>query len=182
MKNLGTSEETGEMRQRKRIRLEHYDYSAPGKYFVTVCTANRETLFWSDSRGELCSPDANDDTGEHSSPLRLNLSYTGALVEREIQKISRIYDAVFVDKYCIMPDHIHMIISIESDECGKEITAPTLSRILKQFKGSITKQLGKSIWQKSFYEHTIRSQQDYDETWEYIENNPCSYINSQEQQ
>ena len=42
--------------KRKPIRIENYDYSTPGTYFITVCTANREKIFWSDRRGELCSP------------------------------------------------------------------------------------------------------------------------------
>ena len=46
---------------------------------------------------------------------------------------------------------------------------------MKQFKGSVTKQAGRPIWQKSFYDHGIRNQQDYNETWEYIENNPLKY-------
>ena len=42
--------------KRKQIRSKDYDYSTLGAYFITVCTANREKLFWSDRRGELCSP------------------------------------------------------------------------------------------------------------------------------
>ena len=42
--------------KRKQIRIKDYDYSTPGAYFITVCTANREKIFWSDRRGELCSP------------------------------------------------------------------------------------------------------------------------------
>ena len=42
--------------KRKHIRIEDYDYSTPGAYFITVCTANRERIFWSNSRGELRSP------------------------------------------------------------------------------------------------------------------------------
>lgn len=98
--------------KRKPIRIEDYDYSTPGAYFITICTANREKLFWSDRRGELCSP----------------------------------------------------------------VSAPTISRVMKQFKGSITKQVGRPIWQKSFYDHGIRNQQDYNEIWQYIENNPLKYL------
>ena len=58
---------------------------------------------------------------------------------------------------------------------GRTQFAPTISRVMKQFKGSITKQVGRPIWQKSFYDHGIRNQQDYDEIWEYIENNPLKY-------
>ena len=53
---------------------------------------------------------------------------------------------------------------------------PTISRIVKQFKGSITKQIGKTIWQKSFYDHAVRNQRDYDEICEYIENNPIKFL------
>lgn len=148
---------------RKVIRIENYDYSTPGAYFITVCTANREKLFWSNRRGELCSS------------VNVPLSDIGIIVDNEIKKLNSVYDTVRVDKYCIMPDHIHFIISINADENGRSQIAPTISRVIKQFKGSITKQIGRPIWQKSFYDHGIRNQQDYDEIWQYIENNPLKY-------
>ena len=161
--------------KRKQIRIDDYDYSTPGAYFITVCTANREKIFWSDRRGELCSLADTVTMGDHRSPLQANLSDVGIIVDNEIQKLHSTYDAVKVEKYCIMPDHIHFIISISTDENGRTQFAPTISRVIKQFKGSITKQIGRPIWQKSFYDHGIRNQQDYDEIWEYIENNPLKY-------
>ena len=149
--------------KRKPIRIEDYDYSTPGAYFITVCTANREKIFWSDRRGEL------------RSPANVPLSDIGMIVDNEIQKLNTVYDSVRVDKYCIMPDHIHMILTIELDEYRRTQFAPTISRVIKQFKGSITKQVGMPIWQKSFYDHGIRNQQDYNEIWQYIENNPLKY-------
>ena len=152
-----------ELPKRKNIRIEDYDYSTPGAYFITVCAANREKIFWSDRRGEL------------RSPANVPLSDIGMIVDNEIQKLITVYDSVRVDKYCIMPDHIHMILTIEADEYGRTQFAPTISRVIKQFKGSITKQVGRPIWQKSFYDHGIRNQRDYNEIWEYIENNPLKY-------
>ena len=149
--------------KRKSIRIVDYDYSTPGAYFITVCTANREKIFWSDRRGELCSP------------ANVPLSNIGITVDKEIQKLNSVYAAVRVDKYCIMPDHIHMILVIDTDENGRTQFAPTISRVIKQFKGSITKQVGRPIWQKSFYDHGIRNQQDYNEIRQYIENNPLKY-------
>ena len=90
-----------ELPKRKHIRIEDYDYSTPGAYFITVCTANREKIFWSDRRGELCSP------------ANVPLSDIGIIV-----------DSVRVDKYCIMPDHIHFILSIDTDENGRTQLAP----------------------------------------------------------
>ena len=40
----------------------------------------------------------------------------------------------------------------------------------------VSRQLGRAVWQKSYYDHAIRNMQDYDEIWEYIENNPLKYI------
>jgi len=165
-----------ELPKRKDIRIPNFDYSTPGAYFITVCTANREKIFWSDCRGDLWSPANNDQTGNQRSPLRVELSDVGMIVEKEIKKINTVYDAIYVDKYCIMPDHIHMILSIRTDTDGRPQVAPTISRVVQQFKGSITKQMGRPIWQKSFYDHGIRNQRDYDEIWEYIENNPLKYL------
>ena len=151
---------------RKQNRIEDHDYSSPGAYFITICVKDRIKIFWSARRGELCSP------------AKIPLSDIGILVDNEIQKLNSIYTAVTVDKYCIMPDHIHLILTIHSDKYGRTQFAPTISRVLKQFKGSITKQLGYSIWQKSFYDHGIRNRHDYDEIYKYIENNPLKYINA----
>lgn len=152
-----------ELPKRKSIRIRGYDYSAPGAWFITICTANREKIFWSDCRGELCSPE------------KIPLSDTGIIVYNEVQKLGSIYEAVHVDKFCIMPDHIHMILTMGTDSGGRTQFAPTVSRVIKQFKGSVTKHVGKPIWQKSFYDHGIRNRQDYDAVWEYIENNPLKY-------
>ena len=150
--------------KRKTTRIQNYDYSTPGAYFITICTANRERIFWSDRRGELCSPD------------NVPLSDIGFIVDGEILKTGSIYSSVNIDKYCIMPDHIHLILSITTDADGRTQFAPTISRVIKQFKGSVSKQIGRPIWQKSFYEHVIRNRQDYDEIWKYIENNPLKYL------
>ena len=122
-----------ELPKRKTIRIKGYDYSTAGAYFITICTANREEIFWSDGRGELCSPDCPQ------------LTDIGTIVDNEIRKIDGIYDVVDVEKYCVMPNHIHMLLVIRSDADGRTQFAPTVSRVVKQFKGSITKQIGKPI-------------------------------------
>lgn len=160
-------QEMRELPKRRSIRIANYNYSLPGMYFITICTANREKIFWNNRRGDL------------RSPASVPLSEIGKIVNDEVHKLNSIYTAVHIDKYCIMPDHIHMILIISTDADGRTQFAPTISRVIKQFKGSITKQIGSSIWQKSFYEHTIRNQQDYDEIWEYIENNPAKYALNQ---
>lgn len=146
---------------RKNIRLPEYDYSAAGAYFLTLCVKDRNPILW-EGRGELCSPG--------------KLSDVGKLVEEELRHLDSVYENVRLDKYCIMPDHIHMILFLE-DNGGRTQFAPTVSRVIKQFKGVVTKRLGFSLWQRSFYEHVIRNEQDYRETWAYIDGNPMkTYI------
>jgi REP element-mobilizing transposase RayT len=99
-----------ELPKRKTIRIEDYDYSAPGAYFITVCVNNRKPILWNVGAA-TCRP---------------NLSRIGSVVETAILQIPEHYPAVSVDKYCVMPDHLHMILSINTDENGRQIAAPTL--------------------------------------------------------
>lgn len=125
--------------KRKNIRLNDYNYSSNGAYFITICTKNKENLLWKNV-GANCV-----------RPLdQLPLSKIGIVIENEIYKLNTVYENIKVDKYQIMPNHIHLIIFIYEDSNGRTQFAPTISRIIKQFKGSITKQIGFSIWQNPF--------------------------------
>ena len=148
---------------RKQIRIKNYDYATPGAYFITVCTANREKIFWHGVGADIIRPG--------NPPL----SASGKIAEQAVLQIASHYENISVDKYCIMPDHIHLILRIESNVSGRMISAPTISTVVGSMKRWVSRQIGKPIWQKSFYEHGIRNQQDYDEIWTYIENNPLKY-------
>ena len=151
--------------KRKNIRLNDYNYSSNGAYFITICTKNKENLLWKNV-GANCV-----------RPLdQLPLSKIGIVIENEIYKLNTVYENIKVDKYQIMPNHIHLIIFIYEDSNGLTQFAPTISRIIKQFKGSITKQIGFSIWQKSFYDRIIRNEKEYQSVWNYIHNNPLKYL------
>jgi len=74
-----------------------------------------------------------------------------------------------------MPNHMHFIIVIINTENGRTQVAPIISRIIQQFKGSISKQIGFSIWQKLFYDSIIRNENEYLRIWEYIDQNPLKW-------
>ena len=59
-----------------------------------------------------------------------------------------------------------------ADETGRPSPAPTMSRVVNQLKGYITKRIGRSIWQKLFYDHVVRNKCEYQEYSKYIYNNP----------
>ncbi len=153
-----------ELPKRKNIRLKDYDYSQNGVYFVTICVKNKEPLLW--NVGATCGrPLVNNQ----------NLSEYGIIVNDEVDKLNNVYgELVNVDKYVIMPNHIHLLIVLNNGIVvdGRPQVAPTISRIIKQFKGSITKQIGFSFWQKFFYDHIVRNEKEYFKIWEYIDTNP----------
>ena len=161
--------------ERKTIRLQEFDYSSPGAYFVTICTQGRRNLLW-DMRNRVDSAvGAAISRPQNATDLPYVLSAAGEWVQHGIGNIPQIYPGVSVEKYVIMPNHIHMILSINRDESGRLIAAPTISTIIGQMKRWISKQAGTGLWQKSFHEHVIRGEKDYREIWDYIENNPARW-------
>jgi len=148
------------MNARKRNRLKHYDYSQNGVYFITICAKGHKQLFGAIDVGAACG-----------CP---QLSNIGKLIEAEISRLSQIYSGIYVDCYTIMPNHLHMVIVI-GRESRRPQAAPTISHIINQFKGVVSKRAGFSIWQKSFHDHIIRNEADYIRIAEYIENNPLKW-------
>ena len=146
--------------ERKPNRLQEYDYNENGAYFVTICTQNR---------CKILSSIVGDDA--HIVP-----SIYGRVVEKYIRNVPEI------EKYVLMPDHIHMIIRLDNGSMWA--STPTyakpqhnrVSNIVRSLKILVSKEIGKSIFQRSYSDHVIRNQQDYDEVWQYIENNPQKWF------
>ena len=103
---------------RKPNRLPEYDYSQNGAYFVTVCIADKNNLFWDTVGAAISRPQIEDEELVPQPPL----STYGRIVEQGIQNILHRYPSVSVEKYCIMPDHIHMILCFAKDS-ERQITA-----------------------------------------------------------
>lgn len=141
--------------ERKILRLQNFDYSQNGAYFITICTRDRKQY--------LCKIVGDD---AHIVP-QIKLTNYGYIVEKYIKNVPGI------DKYVIMPNHIHMIIKVKNNGTMWASSPTTaIPQIIKSFKSLVTKQIGFSIWQRSYYDHIIRGEKDYLEIWEYIENNP----------
>ncbi len=143
--------------------MENYDYSSCGAYFITVCTLERRNYFWKNVGAII------------DRPQDVKLSLYGEIVNEAISNISSVYPALSVESYVIMPNHIHILLRICADECGRPVVAPTMSRVVKQLKGYVSKQVGTTIWQKSFHDHIIRNRKDYEEHLQYICENPIRW-------
>ncbi len=138
--------------KRKKLRLKNYDYSKEGMYFITICTKNRKKLL-----------------GKITEEKQIKLIKAGIIAKQHIEKIEQIYKNVIIDEYVIMPNHIHMLIEINRKN---EIT---ISRIIKQYKMSVSKEIGYGIWQKLFHEHVVRNEEEYYKIKEYIQNNVVNW-------
>ena len=152
-----------EERKRKNTRLKEYDYSSAGSYFITVCIKDKKPLLWNNVGASI------------ARPHKLELSQYGKIVDSAIRQIPSHYPNVNVDNYVVMPNHIHLLLSIEGDINGRAMLAPTLSQVIQQMKGYVSKQIGHSIWQKLFFDHIIRNEKDYIKHYTYIENNPVKW-------
>ncbi len=152
-----------ELPKRKDIRLKNYDCSSSGGYFLTICTSERRNYFWENVGATI------------GRPQDITLSQYGNIVDEAINNIPSIYPALDVDCYVIMPDHIHLLLIVRADEYGRPMVAPTMSRVVQQLKGYITKRIGSSIWQKLFVDHVIRNRQDYEKHVKYIYENPMKW-------
>lgn len=152
---------------RKQNRLSNFNYDTPGAYFITICVKERKPIL------------SDIIVGANTVRPEIRLTRYGEIVKNAIINIPIHYPAISVDKYVIMPEHIHILLEIHTDISGRTMFAPTIDRVIKQMKGYISKEIGFSIWQKSFNDHIIRNQEDYNSVCEYIVNNPKKFRNNQ---
>ena len=148
---------------RKKNRLTGFDYSSPNAYFITICTRERQKLFWT-AVGAT-----------NGRPPDLPLSPCGQVVRSAIETIPQHYPAYVLEHYVIMPNHIHLLLRIQADESGRPMVAPTVSTVVAQMKGAVTKQVGINVWQKGFHDHVVRTEADYQDIGTYIDNNPIMW-------
>ncbi len=143
--------------KRKQIRLKGYDYSTSGYYFVTICTNRKRKL--------LC-----DIVGEGLCALpSIKLTPIGKIVKQSIEYIDNNYDGISVNKFVIMPNHIHLI--LENQTGGHGDPPLQIYNIVGQFKSYTDNKYGGTLWQRSFHDHIIRGENDYLKIWNYIDTN-----------
>jgi REP element-mobilizing transposase RayT len=146
-----------EIHHRRSIRLQGYNYSQAGAYFVTICTFQRQHLFGTVNNGEI------------------QLNPIGQIVSGSWQKIPQHFPNAELDEFILMPDHLHGIIVI-SEQAEQSIS---LTTIIQNFKSIATRKINKitqnsgvSIWQRNYHERIVRNDQELHRLREYILTNP----------
>ena len=140
----------GQFYTRKKLRLQNYDYTEGNLVFVTICVEGKKWLL-----GRIRQPETEAD-----API-VELSEIGKVTDRFTSTVPGI------EKYVIMPNHVHMIVVNQPGE--------TISQKIRSWKILISKEIGKSIWQRSFYDHVIRDENDFLIKWKYIDDNPAKW-------
>ena len=143
---------------RKRNRIPGFDYSSANIYLLTVCTDRFQCMF-----GVVSS---------EGDTQRTILSPLGELVEEAVLEVPAHYPNVTVDAYSILPNHLHLLLRLDPADVPNP---PTVGRIIQQMKGFVTKACGKSVWEKGFHDRVIRSEQAYENAWNYVTYNPAKW-------
>lgn len=160
-----------EKTQRKIIRLQEYDYSRAGAYFVTICTQDKVHLF-----GDICDG-------------KMQLNIAGKAIKKWWLELEHKFDNAKIDKFVVMPNHLHgiiMLVNAKSDKTVAHIGA-TLQTILQWYKTMTTNRYIRGVgetgwtpflrklWQKSYYERVIRNDDELNRAREYILGNPMQW-------
>ena len=163
--------------RRRSIRLKDYDYSQEGAYFVTICAYGKKCIF-----GDVID-------------YRVELSPIGQIVSKFWFEIPKHFGSVYLDEFVVMPSHIHGIVMITGKRRGVKFNAPTrdddyysrisprkdtLSVIVRTYKSAVSSWCRKNgcedfHWQRNYYEHVIRSDDDLVQIREYIANNAVKW-------
>ena len=162
-------------RNRKSNRLQDYDYSQTGYYLVTICTQDRVNYFGEIEKGQM------------------QLSNIGQIVTNCWGAIPKHFRDTALDEFVVMPNHIHGIVVIVGNadlrslprDCiqpqNTDRSKMYLSKIVHGFKSSVTRMVRKRWndhafgWQKSFYDHVIRNDEDLYRIRAYVQNNPLNW-------
>jgi len=157
--------------QRKNTRLKEYDYSQQGAYFITICVRNKCELL-----GRIIVG-----AGFHARP-DCELTELGEEVEKVIENIQSIEQGVEIHKYSIMPNHVHMIVFLSMNDKDIQSVVGRVKSYTTRRWNEINGWAGghgnpplRSFWQRSYHDHIIRDEKDYQRIWQYIDENPVKW-------
>lgn len=167
---------------RHSMRLQGYDYSLPGAYFVTLCTHNQKSLF-----------------GTISASI-MQLNDFGRIIEYTWRDLPSHIKNIALGEYVIMPNHFHGIIQILGKKFITETPVgaslepalqhtglegnhrETLSEIVRQLKTFSARRInekrntpGEPVWQRNYWDHVIRDEEEYHNIILYIKTNPAQW-------
>jgi putative transposase len=143
---------------RKSNRLKNYDYNSSGAYHITICSDNRECIF-----SEI-----------NMTTYELTLTNIGKIVEESLKFLNN-KPGQYIDKYVIMPNHIHFILMLPDKITTDDRMHSRVSKTISSLKRFTNRKVGKNLWQRSSHDRIIRDEKEYLEHWRYIDENPMKW-------
>lgn len=151
--------------KRKPNRIPGYNYSTPGAYFLTLCVEQKRCLL-----GKIVG-------GAPLDAPKVLLTQAGATARKHLLSGNRI-PGIKLEKFVIMPNHIHLILLVDGGGGTSKAPSPTNAAVphfISTFKRFCHRDLGMPVFQRSYHDHVIRNEQDYLRIWQYIETNPAKW-------
>ena len=150
--------------KRKSNRLPDHDYGQAGVYFITICAAEKTCLF-----GQIVAPERENQAAE------VRLSPYGEILAEQICRMSDSASAVCVERWVIMPNHVHLLLRVKEDGRADRASNAAIPQFLSALKRITNRRAAVSLWQRSYYDHVVRNEEDYLRIWAYMENNPAKW-------
>ena len=152
---------------RKPTRLPEYCYSRCGLYFITICTKDKQCIL-----GTVSAPKNEAELPE------VHLSSVGSLVDAEIRRQNSCYSHIFIEKYIVMPNHVHLLLHLQNgsdDTAAVNRANEAIPKYISALKRFTNKFVGFDLWQRSYHDHIIRTEQEYLKIWQYIDSNAAKW-------
>lgn len=156
---------------RKVIRLQHFDYSSSGAYFLTLCIHNRRNLL-----GRIVqTSDGASLQGYKNRPDRM--------IQKWLHELEGKFDNVALDYYVIMPNHVHLIIFLDGKNVANDVPrimdwfkTMTVNEYIRGVKRGQYVPFSKRLWQRGYFDHVIRNEEDLYRCRKYIAENPEKWL------
>ena len=149
---------------RKPTRLPSFDYNRVGTYFLTLCTKEKRCIL-----GQV------QHAGSEADQPTILLSPLGILVKNQILTMMNLYRNISVDHFIVMPNHIHLLISIQTEKAETSPANAVIPMFISTLKRFSDKHAGDKLWQRSYHDHVVRNEQDYLRIWQYIDSNAAKW-------
>jgi putative transposase len=153
------------LKARKHLRMQGWDFTSPGWYFLTVCTKNMRSEFGTVVNGHMV------------------LSEAGRIADRFWREIPEHFPRAVVDEHVVMPNHVHGLLRLVDrptacrgpmEAFGKPV-AGSVPTIMRSYKGAVTRALGRNPWHRRFYEVRARDERARFNIRNYIRRNPENF-------
>ena len=186
-------------RRRRSIRLKGYDYTSEGGYFITLVAHERQSIFGEIIDGEMRLNALGVIARDEWFRTALMRPYVELFDDEFVVMPNHIHGIIWItnqpDRWGTArrapTDDLQRRAPIDDptpnlEQFGKPVSG-SIPTIVRSYKSVVTKNINElrgapsnPIWQRNYYEHIITTDREYESIVEYIDANPCAWLNDSE--